>query len=55
MSEQRLSSGYTLIRLSDECFAQIPPCFVGDTIPDEYIFHPEWNRDTINEYWKGKP
>lgn len=44
-----LLSGWTLIRFSKECFAQVPPGWKGE-IPDEYIFHPEWNRDLINEW-----
>jgi hypothetical protein len=48
----RLDSGYTLIRLNSQCWAQIPAGFTGDTIPDEYIFQPEWNRDTVNSVWK---
>ena len=42
-----LSSGWTLIRFSKECFAQVPTGWKGE-IPDEYIFHPDWNRDRIN-------
>ncbi len=48
----RLSSGYTLIRLNSQCWAQIPEGFVGDIVPDEYIFQPEWNRDAINKVWR---
>jgi len=48
---QRLSSGWTLIRFSKECFAQVPTGWKGE-IPDCYIFHPDWNRDRINE-WAG--
>ena len=43
-----LDSGYILIWYSKECFAQIPTGWKGK-IPDEYIFHPEWNRERINE------
>lgn len=48
----RLSSGYTLIRLNSQCWAQIPEGFVGDAVPDEYIFQPEWNREALNKAWK---
>lgn len=48
----RLDSGYTLIRFSSQCWAQIPEGFVGDTVPDEYIFQPEWNRKIINKIWR---
>lgn len=48
----RLDSGYTLIRLGSQCWAQIPEGFSGDTVPDEYIFQPEWNREEINKVWK---
>ena len=46
-------SGWTLIRFSKECFAQVPTGWRG-RIPDEYIFAPEWNRDRINEYMEAK-
>ena len=52
MSERRLESGYLYIRLSSMCFAQLPPGFCGDTVPDEFIFQPEWNRERINAYWR---
>ena len=48
----KLSSGYTIIRLNSQCWAQIPESFLGETVPDEYIFQPEWNRDAINKIWK---
>ena len=48
----RLGSGYIFIRLNSQCWAQIPEGFVGETIPDEYIFQPEWNREAINKVWK---
>jgi hypothetical protein len=44
---KRLTSGWTLIKFSNECFAQIPAGNKG-LIPDEYIFNPEWNREIIN-------
>ena len=34
------------------CWAQIPPGFSGDTIPDEHIFDPEWNAKDVNEWWR---
>jgi len=48
----RLSSGYTLIRVNSQCWAQIPEGFSGETIPDEYIFQPGWNREAINKAWR---
>ena len=54
MNEQTLSSGYLRIELHAQCFAQLPPQFIGDTIPDEFIFQPEWNRGPINEYWSTR-
>jgi hypothetical protein len=48
----RLDSGYTFIRLNSQCWAQIPEGFSGETVPDEYIFQPEWNRAAINKIWK---
>lgn len=47
-----LPSGWLHIRLSPECWAQLPPGFVGTIVPDEYIFHPGWNRERINKYWE---
>ena len=52
--ERVLPTGYLFIRLSRNCFAQIPPGFAGETIPDEYIFQPEWTREKINYYWKTR-
>jgi hypothetical protein len=46
---KQLDSGWILIRFSRECFAQVPPKWIGK-IPDEYIFYPEWNRERINEW-----
>jgi hypothetical protein len=46
-----LSSGYTHMRFGPQCFAQIPPGFNDDVIPDDYIFQPSWNRDTVNAWW----
>lgn len=48
-----LPSGWTLIKFSNECFAQIPLGWKGEIISDEYIFNPEWNRETINN-WRKK-
>jgi len=45
-----LPSGWTLIRFSKECFAQVPPGWKAG-IPDEFIFNPEWNRDRINNWF----
>lgn len=47
-----LPSGWTHIRFSRECFAQIPPGFNEDTIPDEYIFHSGWTRESVNNWWR---
>jgi len=41
-----------MIRLNSQCWAQIPEGFSGETVPDEYIFQPEWNREAINKVWK---
>ncbi len=46
---KKLSSGWTLIWYSQECFAQIPSGYIGE-IPDEYIFNPEWNKEKINRW-----
>ena len=54
MSERKLPSGWLHIRLSPECWAQLPPNFPrGVPVPDEYIFHPAYNRARINDYWKA--
>lgn len=57
---EELSSGY--IRVSwppSSAFAQFPSDFSGETIPDEYIFEPDWNRNLVNNWWakqrEGKP
>jgi len=49
---RKLNSGWFHIKMNNECWAQIPPGFIAPIIPDEYIFHPEWNRDRINTAWK---
>ena len=56
MEQKLLESGWTLVRIEGTSFnggwAQIPPGFNGDVIPDDYIFHPDWNRDRVNAAWK---
>lgn len=49
-----LPSGYRHIRWSAERWAQWPPSFSGEIISDDYIFHPEWNREAINDWWKRR-
>ena len=49
---QKLDSGFIRISVSRECWAQIPPNMTGDTISDDYIFNPEWNRERINKIWE---
>lgn len=51
-SVKRLSSGWTHIRWNQNCWAQIPPGFGDDTIPDEHIFAPEWSRERVNAWWR---
>ena len=46
-----LPSGWLHIRLSGECWAQVPPGW-ADHIPDEYIFNPAWTRNRVNEWWR---
>ncbi len=53
MSEQ-LVNGYIHVRLGPQCFAQIPQWFQGETVPDEYIFDPAWNREEINRWWQRR-
>ncbi len=55
MTDTTLSSGWRRIGLHEESFAQMPPGFTRSTIPDEYIFNPEWNRDAINAAWASIP
>jgi len=50
---RRLSSGWLRIEVHGEGFAQVPPGFSGDEIPDEYIFNPEWHRDAVNAAWRA--
>lgn len=52
VEDKVLPSGYRFIRLHRERFAQLPPGFIGEIVPDEFIFHPEWNREAINAYWR---
>ena len=47
----RLPSGYTLIRWSRECLAQIPPGFAGEYIPDHMMTSAAWNRERVNRWW----
>lgn len=51
--DEILSTGYRLIAVDRYTFAQLPPHFSEDVIPDEYIFNPEWSREPINEYWRS--
>lgn len=51
---KRLDSGWTHIRFNRACFAQIPPSFCEATIPDKFIFHPESNRQMVNEWWSNE-
>ena len=46
-----LASGWTHIRWTAQTWAQLPPGFHGDRIPDEYIFNPGWCRDRVNRWW----
>ena len=48
---RRLSSGWFHLRLSSECWAQFLPTQRGP-IADEFIFHPSWNRQRINDWWQ---
>jgi hypothetical protein len=50
-TQTRLSSGWLHVRFTQECFAQIPPGFDGEEIPDEFIFHADGNRKRINDWW----
>jgi len=55
MKQKLLDSGWILLWISGTSryggWAQIPPGFIGEKIPDEYIFEPEWNRDRVNTEW----
>jgi hypothetical protein len=46
----RLINGYLHVRFPGG-FAQIPPGYDEPTIPDEFIFAPEWNRERVNLWW----
>lgn len=46
-----LPTGFRFISLDRYTFAQLPPGFHGDHIPDEFIFNAEWSRTPINAYW----
>lgn len=49
-----LESGYLRIVFGPQQWAQIPRGFVGDTIPDEFIFDPNWNRKIVNSWWNER-
>ena len=52
---KELSSPYILIKWNRECWVQIPHGLSHDEdIPDKYIFHPEWNRGTVNNWWNRR-
>ena len=57
VEQKLLESGWTRLRILDTNryggWAQIPPGFNADTIPDDYIFDPEWNRDRVNAAYKN--
>jgi len=54
MQIKKLDSGWILIKKNSEVWAQVPKGWKGK-IPDEYIFHADWNRDSINRIWmKGE-
>lgn len=59
MTETVLSTGYISLSVGSRFVAQIPIGFCGETIPDESIFQPDWNREAVNRYWRerqeGKP
>ena len=50
--DKTLPSSWRRIQLSETCWAQLPPSWIGEIIPDEFIFNPAWNRDKINLWWK---
>ena len=58
---RRLSSGFYRLETPGGKWAQVPPDFTGresvpdwedSTIPDEYIFQPDWNREEINAWFR---
>jgi len=48
-----LSTGYLHISFPGG-FAQLPQGFCAETIPDEYIFDPDWNRERVNSWWRQR-
>jgi hypothetical protein len=50
MREKILSTGWLYVSFPGG-FAQIPPGFGGQSVPDEYIFQPDWNRERVNAWW----
>lgn len=50
MTVHKLCTGWLHVRFPGG-FAQVPPAFNEEQIPDEHIFHPEWNRDRVNLWW----
>lgn len=49
---RKLPSDWLRVEAGPESWAQVPPGFCGDVIPDEYIFHPEWSREAVNAVWR---
>ena len=49
-----LSSGYYLVQLGPQCFAQWPR---GEALRREHIFQPNWNEARVMEWyqqWNGE-
>ena len=53
MKETLLSTGWLHVACPGG-FAQLPPGFRGESVPDEYIFQPAWNRERVNAWWCRK-
>jgi len=49
-----LDTGFLYVRWNAECFAQFPKDFSAPTVPDKYIFNPEWNRGVVNRWWMAR-
>lgn len=47
-----LESGFLFVYWSRECWVQLPPNYNKLVIADEFIFHPEWNREKVHAWWQ---
>ena len=48
MVVKKLPTGWTLLWINRECWAQVPPGYDYEGgVEDEFIFNPDWNREAF--------